>query len=426
MTEMIALGPFQVDVDHGRLLRDGVERNLRPQAFRALKVLIQSYGEMVDYGQLARKAWDVNVSRHTVASTINEIKHVLEEYGCWITCRPKVGYRLEIHRSDDLIRRGWHFRNQYTRIGFENALRCFHQATDEDWGDFRTFEAIANTSLLLAGFLMRAPSQMRSSFVRAHSSAALLCGPTLTLRMDRAFALFVFERKLTEAESELVALQSEMPHCVHIYVRRALIRLASGDIAGARSLMPQARASDPLAPELALLEIVLRLFSGEFDAAVTWGKQAVDLHPGSQIARAFYAEALDFAGHAAEATEQYRLAADMSQDASWIRADQARSFAIHGAFNEAVKILADLESRREAEYVDAYHLALLLDALGRRDEAFGELERACQESSYSLLFSVCDPKAAALRCDPRFEGVRKRATRQAPAVLAAVCSSASG
>ena len=88
MAEMIAVGPFQVDLDHGRLLRDGVERDLRPQAFRALKVLIQSYGELVEYGQLTRQAWDVNVSRHTVASTINELKHVLEEYGCWITCRP--------------------------------------------------------------------------------------------------------------------------------------------------------------------------------------------------------------------------------------------------------------------------------------------------------------------------------------------------
>ena len=136
MTEMIALGPFQVDLNHGRLLRDGVERDLRPQAFRALKVLMQSRGEMVDYGQLAHKAWDVHVSKHTVASTINELKHALEEYGCWITCRPKVGYRLEMHSSDDLIRRGWHFRNQYTRLGFENALRCFHQATDEDYSDF--------------------------------------------------------------------------------------------------------------------------------------------------------------------------------------------------------------------------------------------------------------------------------------------------
>ena len=269
------------------------------------------------------------------------------------------------------------------------------------------------TYLLLAGFLMRAPSEMRSSFVRAHSSAALLCGPTFALRMDRAFGFFVFERKLKEAESELVALQSETPHCVHIYVRLALIHLASGRIEDARALMPQARASDPLAPELAFLEIVLRLFSREFDAAVTWGKHALDLHPGSQIARAFYAEALDFAGHRAEATEQYRLAASISQDTTWIRADQARSLAIHGSIDDALQILEDLERRREAEYVDAYHLALLLDALGRRDDAFGELERACRENSYSLLFSICDAKAAALRSDPRFPGLRRRALRPA-------------
>src|SRR5579864_160782 len=98
MPDKVAIGPFEVDLVHGRLLRDGIERELRPQAWRALKVLVQSQGELVAYDHLIREAWDVHVSKHTVASTINEIKRVLEEYGSWIICRPKVGYRLELHR----------------------------------------------------------------------------------------------------------------------------------------------------------------------------------------------------------------------------------------------------------------------------------------------------------------------------------------
>ena len=378
MPDSIALVPFQIDLAHDRLFRDGIERKLRPQAFRALRVLSQNRGELVEYDQLIREAWDVHVSKHTVATTINELKHILDEYGSWIACRPKAGYRLDLHRSDYLIRRGWHFRNQYTRLGFENALRCFHQAAEEDGSDFRPLEAIGNTYLLLAGFLMKAPSEMRDSFLRAHANSALLCAPTHTIRMDRAFALLVFDRRWKDAESELLTLQAEHPHCVDIYIRLALIQLASGRIAAARSYLPFARASDPLAPELAFLEIVIHLFSGQFGRAMAFGKRAVELHPGSQIARAFYAEALDFAGHGAEAIEQYRLAASISPDTTWIRADQARSLALHGSIDEATSIFDELERQRASQYVDAYHLALLLDALGRRDEALHEVGRACR------------------------------------------------
>jgi len=160
---------------------------------------------------------------------------------------------------------------------------------------------------------------------------------------------------------------------------------------------------------------VIHLFSGQFGRAMAYGKRAVELHPGSQIARAFYAEALDFAGHGPEALEQYRLAASISPDTTWIRADQARSLALHGSIEEATSILDELERQRPSQYVDAYHLALLLDALGRRDAALQEVGRACRENSYALLFSLLDAKASALRCDPRFERLRKRLFRAAAA-----------
>jgi DNA-binding winged helix-turn-helix (wHTH) protein len=99
--EPIALGPFRVDLATTRLFRDGVEFELRPRAFRVLKVLIQNPGRLVDYQQMIQEAWDgTHVSKHTVAVTIGEIKHVLGEYGTWINCQPKFGYRLEIPQSE--------------------------------------------------------------------------------------------------------------------------------------------------------------------------------------------------------------------------------------------------------------------------------------------------------------------------------------
>jgi DNA-binding winged helix-turn-helix (wHTH) protein len=398
LQETISFGPFRLELAATRLLRNGAELELRPRAFRALSVLIQNQGRLVDYSRMIREAWDgIQVSHHTITVTVAEIKNALGEYGSWITCRPKFGYCLEIPGTEELIRRGWHFWNQYTGLGFENALRCFEQAAELDDADFRPFQAMSCTHLMLAGFLMRAPRDTYGPFVRAHTRAAQLCGLTADLRLDWAFGLSVFERKFADAEQELLAIEPSPSNAVLIYTRLALTYLASGHLDKARSLMQQAQGADSLSPDLAFLGTVVRLFGREFDAAVEWGRATLDLHPSSQVGRAFYAEALDFAGHTEDAMEQYRLAATLSPDTGWIRADQARCLALHGRTADALSILDSLQRNREREYVDSYHLALLLNALGKQNEAFEELKRARAEKSYALAFAGLDPKADSLR-----------------------------
>ncbi len=223
----IAWGPFRVDLADTRLLQDGVELDLRPQVFRVLKVLVQNHGRLVDYGQMIREAWDVHVSRHTVATTVNELKNALEEQGARIVCRPKLGYFLEVPKSEEVIRRGWHFWSQYTRAGYENALKCFQQAAKNNPSDFRAFAAIASTYLMLAGFLMRTPGEIHGAFLEAHKRAVALGGMTPELRLDHAFGLYVFEQKVAEAEAELLAVRRELPDSVDVNIRLALLLFAA-------------------------------------------------------------------------------------------------------------------------------------------------------------------------------------------------------
>jgi tetratricopeptide (TPR) repeat protein len=198
----------------------------------------------VEYAQLIREAWDVHVARHTVATTVNELKNLLQEHGEWIVCRPRLGYLLEIPESEDMIRRGWHCWNLHTRTGYENALKYFQQAARNDAGDFRAFAAISSTYLMLASFLMRAPDEIHGAFLKANNRAVELSGMTPELRLDRAFALYIFEHKLAEAEAELLALRRELPDSAHLNIRLALIYLAGGRLAAARAALFEAQATD--------------------------------------------------------------------------------------------------------------------------------------------------------------------------------------
>jgi len=125
----IIFGPFSLDFSATRLLRDGQPVRLRPQALAALRVLLRHSGDTVRYEQMIAEGWEgMVVSRHTVDVTVSEVRRSLGEFGTWIVNRPKLGYSLEVPKSDELVRKGWHFYSRRTREGFEHAIDCFGRA----------------------------------------------------------------------------------------------------------------------------------------------------------------------------------------------------------------------------------------------------------------------------------------------------------
>ena len=401
--EQITFGPFRLDMTTSTLLRDGHELELRPQAFHALRALIHNRGRYVGYAQMINQAWDGNlVSKHTVAVTIGEVKKTLGEFGLWISYRPKLGYRLDVPHSDDLVKQGWHFWTRRTREGFEKALDCFQQAAVENPSDFRAFEGISLCYLLLGTYGMRVPREMYNGFLQAHRRAVELCGLTPERRADRAHGLHLFEHKLEEAEPELLRAQEESPESPEVYVRLTMLYVTQGRLDDALNILLRARSTHSLWPTVPANEILIRFFRREFESAVACGKKALELHPYLYLGRLFYGESLEHSGKVSQALEQYQLAVIMSPDLPWLQAVQGACLAKHGHRKEATAILAELLQVRKTQYVDAYFMAVLHDALGDRDQAFQELERAFHEKSPALFAMRVDPRLDNLREDTRF------------------------
>jgi DNA-binding winged helix-turn-helix (wHTH) protein/Flp pilus assembly protein TadD len=408
-TEQIAFGPFSIDLEDRCLRRGAAQLTLRPQAFRVLNVLILNSGRYVTHQQMIRDAWDgISVSPNTVAVTVAEIKRVLKEHGTWIRCRPKLGYRLEVPKAEDLIKTGWHHWERRTREGFEKALACFEEAVGADGANVRAFEGVSLSYLLLCTYGIRPPNETYPRFLEAHERALELGGPTSALRSNRGHALHICERNLEEAESELLQALTEAPHVGTTYVRLAILYSTLGRLDAALEMVVQGRAADTLCPVSLSTETFIRLCRREFDAAVECGKSAIHLHPYQHLGRAHYAEALFQTGRGDEALAEMRLVCLMLADLPWVRALEGAYLAKLGRANEALEALSALQRRREREYVDAYYVALLLDALGRRDEAFAELERARLENSAALFLLSVDVRGEGLRSDPRFEPLRRR------------------
>ena len=411
-SEQIEFGPFRMDANSGQLSLGGANLELRPKAFCALRTLIQNNGRYVAYDQMIQDAWGgVFVARHTVAVTIAELKRALGEYGSWITHRPKVGYRLEMPGSEDLIREGWHFWSRATREGLEKGLECFEQAAFQDSSDTRAYEGMAVTYLSLGTYGMRPSREVYSKFLTAHRRAVELSGMTPELRSERGHGLLVFERNLVEAEKELVRALREKPKWGGVYVRLTMFYATQGRFEEALEMVEQARTVDPLTFAMPPAETFVRLCQRDFKTAVAAGKRAVELHPYHPLGRALFACALQEAGELEEARKQYQLAHIMCPDLHWLRVMEGVSLAQLGRKREASEALEEMQQMRETDYVDAYFVALLYHALGRTEGAFRELERAVEENSATLFLLDVDPRVDVLRKDPRFAGLRDRAFR---------------
>jgi len=404
--EPIDFGPFSLDVANSRLLRDGLEIDVRPQAVHVLQVLVQNSGRYVDFDQMIQDAWSGTlVSKHTIAVTVGEVKKALQEFGPWIVYRPRLGYSFEAPHADDLVRQGWHCWNRGTREGFEKGL-CYFQRAAREGNDPRGFEGAASCYMMMGTCGMRPSREMYRGFLQAHGRAVALAGLTPDLRAERAQGLLVFERKFAEAEAELLQSLQEKPKCVPTHVGLTMLYASAGRLDEALEQVEEVRAMDPLSVQLPTTEIFVRFFRREVGAALVAARQALELHPYLPLGRALYAQALEFSGATEEALEQYRMALIFCPDLPWLRALEAICLATSERRTEASEILRQLEGLRTKDYVDAYFQALLLHSLGRKDEAFRELERACEENSAALFVIDVDPRADPLRSDPRFGRIR--------------------
>ncbi len=409
MPGLYTFGPFSFDASTTRLLRDNAEVKLRPQARRALRVLLEHRGRPIGHEQMIAEGWEGTfVSPHTVDVTVAELRKGLGEYGRWITRRPKEGYALEIPTSEELVRKGWHFWSRRTREGFERGIECFEEAAAQCPSDFQAQHGLSVCYLMLATFGMRHPREMFPLFLAAHERAVALGGLTPELRCDRAYALLIFERRAAEAEAELRQTLQEKPTLASAYVRLALAYSSLGRFDEAHEIVVRGQEVDPLFPMLSVMALALRFWRRDYEAAMALAAEAVELHPYLQVGRAFYAQALEFTGRLEEARAQYQTGWLMSQDLPWMRALEGTCLAKMQRVEEATTILESLEQLRRAEYVDAYYMAVLRSALGDRDGAFRELAHAYEQNSAWLYQIDIDSKMDALRGDPQFELLRGR------------------
>jgi DNA-binding winged helix-turn-helix (wHTH) protein/tetratricopeptide (TPR) repeat protein len=146
-------GPFTLEAEEGRLVRDGQPVALTPKAFEALVVLLTRRGQLVTRQQLIDALWpDTYVSDANLTGTIWMVRRVLGGSERWIETVPKRGYRfvgnvsqtsrrsdvVDVHgarrpgttnvRAYQLCLQGRNFCHAWPTEAFRQSRVCFERA----------------------------------------------------------------------------------------------------------------------------------------------------------------------------------------------------------------------------------------------------------------------------------------------------------
>src|SRR5437016_11719563 len=138
-------GPYRLDLNEGRLLRNGEPVPLTPKAFATLVVLVQRSGRLVEKNELMKLLWpdsfveESNLNQHvwTLRRTLGENKAGHE----YIETVPKRGYRFmaEVqhigHESFELVAERRTLTRIVTEDGVEVSKRHGESLPESDAGN---------------------------------------------------------------------------------------------------------------------------------------------------------------------------------------------------------------------------------------------------------------------------------------------------
>jgi tetratricopeptide (TPR) repeat protein len=304
----------------------------------------------------------------------------------------------------ELYLKGRFFWNKRRGEDLLKSIEYFNQAIAKDPNYALAYAGLADSYLLLSSYGAVSPAksypQAKAAAEKAleldhtlsepHASLGLLAG----LECDNDRSIRELERAVQLNPNYATA---------HHWLGLPLMALGQFDRAIAEG--KRAIELDPLSL-ICNADLSWSYFNARrFDEAEAQARKALEMDSSFYLAHYYLGLALQFKGKLTDAIAEYRKSVDLNND-PYSLAMLGQAYARKGQTDEARKLLARLNEEAKSRYVAPYALALILTALGDRERAIDELERAYRDDTRNYLFAIkVDPMLDDLRGQPRFEAL---------------------
>jgi TolB-like protein/DNA-binding winged helix-turn-helix (wHTH) protein/Flp pilus assembly protein TadD len=210
-----------------------------------------------------------------------------------------------------------------------------------------------------------------------------------------------------EAEEEYRRALELNPTDATVQLRLAQWLLCQGRTDEALALAQRARELDPLV--VSGTDIGWILFSARrYDEAIREFSSVLAVRPDDAGALWYLGFALIAKDQSQEAIPVLEKAVSVSDRSPGVIGVLIRAYAHAGRRTDALRLLAELKTRKQGGYVPAAAFVNAYLGLGENDQAFAWLERAYTEHSNILQFVKVHPYFDPIRGDPRFVDLVRR------------------
>jgi TolB-like protein/Tfp pilus assembly protein PilF len=306
----------------------------------------------------------------------------------------------------ELYLKGRFFWNKRTGADLRTAIEYFNQALGKDPSYALAYAGLADSYEILPPYGAAAAAD---SFPQAKAAAkkALELDDTLAEAHTSLAGLLNdydldFEQSLKEFE-RAIQLNPNYATAHHWY---AELLGSMGRFDEAITQLKRARELDPLSLIInADLGGEVYVWARQYDEAIAQLRKTIEMDPRFYHAHCSLGMALQLKGQLSEAIVEYHKAVELNDD-PFALALLGQAFARAGQREEAQKILARLSEEANSRYVSVYSFALMYLALGDKERAIDEMERAYRERAGEDVSRVkVNPMLDDLRGNPRFEAL---------------------
>jgi len=283
------------------------------------------------------------------------------------------------------------------------AIGLFSRAVELEptWADPLAHLALVEQRAIEFGDPADRPS--RAQDVRARALRAIELDPSVPMSYTALAAIQAYhDWDFVAAEATLRQAIDTSPADSSAQGRLALLLAAAGRLDEAVAEARAARDREPLVPERHTNLGIVRYYAGDFDGALADMDRALAIAPANALGHHGRGRVLAAIGRYDEAISSIQTALKVSDNAGWW-ATLGVTYAKAGRLNDLKPVLQRLrEFEQRGIFVSVDQYAYIAAHQGRLDEAFRLLDEAVDRRMTNVLWLAVDPRADALREDPRF------------------------
>jgi TolB-like protein len=386
-------------VMNGRLVKRGDNLGITVELVDARDNKVM-WGEQYD-----RKLDDLLATQREIASTIAE-KLQLKLSGSEKNVATQFtdnneAYQLYLKARFQFARR--------TKDALDQSIQLYQQAIDLDPKFALAYSSMAESYEVMPSYPYAAPADCVPKAKAAVAKALELDPELADAHTQAGMIAATYDWDWPVAEKEFKRALEIDPNVASTHYRYAWVYLSPlGRHAEAIAEMKKAMELEPLSiPQGGNFAAVL-LYARRYDEALEQARATDALDPDNPIAKNWMCHTLNMKGLYADSLAISGPTVATDYAGFKMLGSAAYSYARSGRGREAEAIISRWEHPASAPYVMHYFIAITYAALGKKDEAFAELDKAYEDHDWFLERIKVDPMMDPLRGDPRFDEMVKR------------------